>query len=79
MLQEEKRSPAHCVCVDCEEGWPYEQTLQRVIQTALEAEGVDVPCVVEAVSYTHLDVYKRQPLSPPRTPRPSSIPWRRIP
>ena len=47
MSQEEKRSPAHCVCVDCEEGWPYEKTLQRVIQTALEAEKVDVPCVVE--------------------------------
>ena len=47
MSQEEKRSPAHCVCVDCEEGWPYEKTLQRVIQTALEAEEVDVPCVVE--------------------------------
>ena len=47
MSQEEKRSPAHCICVDCEEGWPYEETLQRVIQTALEAEGVDVPCVVE--------------------------------
>ncbi|MEM5780964.1 MAG: rRNA maturation RNase YbeY [Lawsonibacter sp.] len=41
------RTPAHCVCVDCEEGWPYEERLQAVIVSALNAEGVDVPCVVE--------------------------------
>ncbi|MGI5962518.1 MAG: rRNA maturation RNase YbeY [Lawsonibacter sp.] len=42
-----KQQPAHCVYVDCEEGWPYEATLKRVIEAALNAEGVEVPCVVE--------------------------------
>ena len=42
-----KGAAAHCVCVDCPEGWPYEKRLQEVIAAALNAESVDVPCVVE--------------------------------
>ena len=41
------KQPAHCVYVDCQEGWPYEESLKRVIESALKAEGVDVPCIVE--------------------------------
>ena len=47
-MEERKTStPRHQVYVDCQEGWPYEDTLRHVIQAALEAEGVEVPCVVE--------------------------------
>ena len=42
-----KKQPAHLVCVDCEEGWPYEEGLKRVILRALEAEEVEVPCEVD--------------------------------
>ena len=41
------KQPAHCVYVDCQEDWPYEESLKRVIESALKAEGVDVPCIVE--------------------------------
>ena len=40
-------SAAHCVYVQCPEGWPYEERLREVIAAALDAEGVDVPCVVD--------------------------------
>lgn len=39
--------PAHCVVVDCREGWPCEGTLQRAIAAALAAEEVEAPCIVE--------------------------------
>ena len=42
-----ERAPEHEVHVDGPPDWPYEPTLQRVVNAALEAEGVDVPCVVE--------------------------------
>ena len=38
---------AHCVYVECPEDWPYEKRLKEVIAAALDAEGVDVPCVVD--------------------------------
>lgn len=47
MFWRKKPASAHCVCVDCEEGWPYEKTLQKVIEAALNAEEVTVPCIVE--------------------------------
>ena len=47
MTEKREAPPAHSVYVDCEQGWPYEKTLQRVIETALNAEEVAVPCIVE--------------------------------
>ena len=38
---------AHCVYVQCPEDWPYEKRLKEVIAAALDAEGVEVPCVVD--------------------------------
>ncbi len=49
MLFRKKRTSAHCVCVDGPEGWPYEKKLQRVIESALNAEGVEVPCIVDVL------------------------------
>ena len=41
------KKTAHCVYVQCPEGWPCEKRLKEVIAAALDAEGVDVPCVVD--------------------------------
>lgn len=49
MFWKKKRIPAHCVVVDCPGDFPYEHLLQTVISTALKAEGVSVPCVVEVL------------------------------
>jgi len=49
LFDKKKGGAAHCVCVDCGEGWPYEKTLQRVIESVLDAEGVDVPCIVDVL------------------------------
>ena len=40
-------SAAHYVYVDCPEDWLYAERLKEVIAAALDAEGVDVPCVVD--------------------------------
>ena len=49
LLGKGQKGTSHCVCVDCEEDWPYESKLQRVIEAALETEGVDVPCAVDVL------------------------------
>ena len=49
LLGKGQKGTSHCVCVDCEEDWPYESKLQRVIESALETEGVDVPCAVDVL------------------------------
>ena len=41
------KKTAHCVYVQCPEGWPYGERLKEVVAAALDAEGVDVPCVVD--------------------------------
>ena len=49
LLGKGQKGTSHCVCVDCEEDWPYVSKLQRVIEAALETEGVDVPCAVDVL------------------------------
>ena len=55
---QKKRTPAHCVAVECEEGWPYERRLREVIAFALDAEGVDVPCVVDVCITDDAGIHK---------------------
>ena len=42
-----EKKVVHRVYVQCPENWPYEKRLKEVIAAALDAEGVDVPCVVD--------------------------------
>lgn len=50
-MEEETQLPGHYVCVDSqvEGGECYEPALRRVIEAALSAEEVEVPCIVEVV------------------------------
>ena len=53
LLGKGQKGTSHCVCVDCEEDWPYESKLQRVIEAALETEGVDEMCIRDSPYHEH--------------------------